>query len=381
MPDVQIPEVVSSSDAKDDNRGVELPTAAEAEPKRIEELGVKKRARKPKKIESLAELIGFAYRQKGKAVNPKPKVIKHISQNPVLDADTFQELLTLANADIKLAVPVQLLIAAYRISHSGVRASIRDFVGTVLSQHPAFSSEEMNAALRNLPEGPDIPDALSLIANTDYRKLQSLPDKIRRKKRELTALRINATYSLALWFVETRGLMARELAQHLFAALWQPDGNKVHDDVRQLRLLIANRDVDAVGAACNTFKNHADNMSILAARAQRAEVEALAKVQSLNASSDQLKGELGARDAQIVGMETDLAKQQQDHENELAHVRDEHERLRARVLRRIKEDVKLLDEGLHALQRDPPKIRVMEDHAERAADGLRNEIRQLEAEK
>lgn len=376
MPDIQIPEVVSPGVAKESERGAEFSTA-DAEPK----LAAKKPSRKPKKIESLAQLIAFAYRQRGKAVSPKPKVIKHISQNPVLEADTFQELLTLANADIKLAVPVQLLIAGYGISHSGVRASIHDFVGTVLGQHPAFGSEEMNAALRNLPNGPDIPEALSLIANTDYRKLQSLPDKIRRKKRELTALRINATYSLALWFVETRGLMPRELAQHLFAALWQPDGNKVHDDVHQLRLLIANRDVDAVGAACATFKNHADNMSSLASKAQRAEADALEKVQSLNASSDQLKSGLKARDAQIAAIETDLARQQLDHENELAHIRDEHEMLRARVLRRIKEDVKLLDEGLHALQRDPPKIRVMEDHAERAADGLRNEIKQLEAEK
>ena len=59
------------------------------------------------------------------------------------------------------------------------------------------------------------------------------------------------------------------------------------------------------------------------------------------------------------------------------HLSDDLEHLRSRLLRRLKAEVGLLDEGLHALRRDPPKIRVMEDHAERALEGLKKEIKEL----
>ena len=38
-----------------------------------------------------------------------------------------------------------------------------------------------------------------------------------------------------------------------------------------------------------------------------------------------------------------------------------------------------MEEGLHALRRNPPKIHVMDDHAERVLDGLYMEIKELES--
>ena len=45
--------------------------------------------------------------------------------------------------------------------------------------------------------------------------------------------------------------------------------------------------------------------------------------------------------------------------------------MKGQTLRRLNEDSALLEEGLHALQREPPKVGVMIDHAERAIDGLK----------
>ena len=55
-------------------------------------------------------------------------------------------------------------------------------------------------------------------------------------------------------------------------------------------------------------------------------------------------------------------------------MRNDYEDLRGRVLRRLREDTALLEEGLHALRREPPKVHVMEDHAERAIDALKREM-------
>ena len=341
----------------------------------------KRRSSRSKKIENVGELIAFIYGRKGKSVTLKPKVVKVVSQSPILDPSTFEDLLRLARNDLRLAVPVQLLLVTLGISHSALRASLREFVGAVLREHPAFSSQQMNAALRNLPEGLDVERSLKLISSAEFLKHQPLPDRMKSRKRELAALRVNATYSLALWFAETRGIKPEELVDVLFLCLWRPNGNQPRDELRQFRLLTTSHDVDAVGAACTVFKQRADNMSAAAVRAQRGEAEALENAAALMRSVNKLTEELNDREAKITAIETEMKKQKQNYENTLTHARDDHENLRARVLRRLKEDVRLLDEGVHALQRDPPKVRVMEDHAERTLDGLRKEIQRLEAEK
>jgi hypothetical protein len=43
----------------------------------------------------------------------------------------------------------------------------------------------------------------------------------------------------------------------------------------------------------------------------------------------------------------------------------------------LREEKDLLEEGLHALRKDPPRVHVMQDHAERAIEGLQNEINRL----
>lgn len=72
-----------------------------------------------------------------------------------------------------------------------------------------------------------------------------------------------------------------------------------------------------------------------------------------------------------------LERERREHEDEKAHMRDDYEKLRGRMLGRLRQEVSLLEDGLHALRKQPPKIHVMEDHAERVIDGLKREIEWL----
>ena len=56
---------------------------------------------------------------------------------------------------------------------------------------------------------------------------------------------------------------------------------------------------------------------------------------------------------------------------------EDYEKLRGQMIRRLKTEIELLDEGLHALRLDEPKIHVMDDHAERAIGGLKKELERL----
>ena len=73
----------------------------------------------------------------------------------------------------------------------------------------------------------------------------------------------------------------------------------------------------------------------------------------------------------------DLNAERRDRGIERTHIQDAYESLRGRVVRRLEGELSLLKEGLHALRRDPPKVAVMDDHADRAIDGLTREIEQL----
>jgi septal ring factor EnvC (AmiA/AmiB activator) len=74
--------------------------------------------------------------------------------------------------------------------------------------------------------------------------------------------------------------------------------------------------------------------------------------------------------------ETSALKQQLADEDRLA--RDRQETIRARVSRTLKSDVALLHVGLEAIRRDPPRVGVMDDHADRVCESLRKELQQLE---
>lgn len=344
------------------------------------EHGEKKRAKKSKAVVSLADFIAMAYARKGQRIALKPKTQKLISKNPRLDGPELDRLSEIARGDVTLAVARQLMLATLEVANPVLKSSLHEFVGGVLHAHPAFASDEIRAALNNLPEGPDVGETLSAVAGADYAKHHALPEKLRLKKPELATLRANATYCLALWLAETRDMSVEELTGHLFDSLWRPTPKVAQNDLARLRLLTEIRDPQAVGTACETFKIRADQMSRAAEGARKGEAAALENGRTLNASVEQLKREVQSKEAQVAAVERMMEEQRRQHEDSLTHLRDDYEKLRSRVLRRIREDVSLLDEGLHALRRDPPKVHVMEDHAERAVARLRGEIRELEAE-
>ncbi len=79
----------------------------------------------------------------------------------------------------------------------------------------------------------------------------------------------------------------------------------------------------------------------------------------------------------VVCLEEKSKQERKTHATETAHMKDNYEQLRGRVLRRLKEELSLLEEGLYALQRDPPKVHVMVDHADRAIGSLKREMEKL----
>lgn len=89
---------------------------------------------------------------------------------------------------------------------------------------------------------------------------------------------------------------------------------------------------------------------------------------------------LSNAETSISQLQDKVAQAVRDHQTAVTHLRDDFERLRTRVLRRLSRELDLLDEGMGAIRREPPRLHVMLDHGERATSGLREEIKNLERE-
>jgi hypothetical protein len=356
------------------------PVAAGSEVREVEKSSSKRNERARKEIENLEQFIEFAYSRRGQRVTLKSKVERGLSQQPKLVPEARERLLEKARKDILLVVPRQLLLVARDVvGFPGLKAEIRGFVGEVLKNHPIFSSKELRATINNLPDAPRIGQALAIIAGSDLTSLPVRAGKSSQSVTDLSELRRNAIYCLAVWCSETRGLSPDDISETLLSTLWEPEASRVTDDSTRLRLLTEIRDLAGVGLACAALKAEAEKQLRITQDARRSESSALEKMRVLEESSTKLQQKIEGKDEKIAALIQQTQEQDSSHQQAIAHVRDDYEKLRGRLLRRLKADVTLLEEGLHALRRDPPKVRVMDDHAERALEGLRAEIRQLES--
>ena len=115
----------------------------------------------------------------------------------------------------------------------------------------------------------------------------------------------------------------------------------------------------------------------LAVAAQAAERRAGLRVQELVGELERAGAELTEARETSKSLVEALEHERRAGADERAGLKDDYQRLRGTVLRRLRADLSLLGDGLHALQRDPPKVNIMRDHAERVLDSLREEAERL----
>lgn len=332
-------------------------------------------------IEDLEQFITYAYSRSGQRIALKRSVEKALCRNPKLSPEARERLLQKADEDLLLAVPRQLLLTFRDIvGYPSLRNEVRNFVHDVLARHPAFSIPELAATLNGVPDAPRPNRALTILVKTDFATLPVVAGhKKPLRRKDFDQMRTNAANCLAVWLSETRGISLEQLNQYLFLSLWEPQVKTIKDETGRLRFLTEIRDLAGVGLACSVFKQQADEQIRVAMSAKEDREAALEQATALQAFADQLRNELLGRDQRISDLSRVVETEKQNNADTRAHLRDDYEQLRTRLLRRLKDGAELLSEGLHALRRDNPKIRVMEDHAERTLDALKKEIQYLES--
>lgn len=328
-------------------------------------------------IESVGQLLRAVYTGKFKRTALKKMELTTMRKAPKLDGSERKEILDLTLSDRTLDRTHQLILLSGKLD-APIANQIREFVREVLVRHPAFGTESLAGVMENLPVGVEEDRAIEALASQDYASL-SWPKEIEpMKKKEWERCKANAVCCLLLWFWVTRGRSVEYIQRHLQAHLWQPTARRYRTDVDKLRVLTRNRDPAAASIACALLEKEALQQSQRTDTALMAEEHAMMRVQELRKELDALKARLTTSQAEVSRLGAELKQESQIHADDRAHLKDNYEQLRGQVLRRLKNELSLLDEGLQALRRNPPKVHVMIDHAERAIDGLKREIERLQ---
>ena len=369
--------VEKDAPARDQNKGQSGPPEATSSAKKSS----KKKAAKVE-INGLADFITYAYSRKGQNLKSlAPGEVKAITNNARLSEREFDDLLSLSKSDPLLAVPRQIVFAMQEIDASPqIRGEIRRLVSEVLKQHPVYQHNDLVPVIANLEDALEPVEAIRKIAKLGHETLASLTGLEQPKTKDAEALRSNAINCLAMWLWESRGQQVNRVIRWLHEGYWSALAPSDTSPTECLQMVTGVTEIPGIGTACQLFRKEADE-SALRVTGLQSKIDSLqGEIADLRQVIRDLEGAVEERDRSISGLSLALDAERSDHANSRAHLGDDREHLRSNVVRRLKREVSLLTEGLQALRKDPPKVRVMDDHAERVLEGLQAAMKELEEE-
>jgi len=344
----------------------------------------KKRERTSKRsskleLETMAQVLDYAYGRKGQPLTLKPKVAKRVTENSQLDDSELSRLLQLMKGDKLLAVPRQILLLSQEVKvFPRLKAALVSIVADVMSRHPVFSERGVQGALRNLPEGLQPAEALTRVA--EYKPSPSAEAQPL-KGNDLRDLRYNAAHLFVTWLAVNRSLNFEELSSLLFQVVWLPAAKNLADDTARLRALTDIRQVAGVGLACQRFQQRAIEAHVQQDRAQRETASLNDRLSIVERQLSETADHLAAVQAELMTLKessrVEMEALRHQHSVERTHLHHQLEQLRGRLVKRLTDSAEMLDIGLSALRKDTPRVQVMVERAEHVVDALRAEVQEL----
>jgi hypothetical protein len=329
-------------------------------------------------FQSVAEFLRTAYGSKRKHLaitNADLKAMQAVSKP---DAQQRKDLLLLAASDRTLERSRELLLLSIdKFAHHSLAGWVGDFAREALQQHPVYQSPALRSALQNLPDAPSLETAIATIAAQPFADLKWPEGTLPLKKSQVETLRLTAVHCFLLSVRGTHGISLARIHYFVHSACWPSTAEDHKNEGRILRTLMLARDRKALGISFSMLEQKVAESVRDVAAARAAEERTRAAIGRLQSELAMMKAQFESERSRNEDLNQRREHELRNHEDEKVQMRNDYEELRGRILRRLREEVALLDDGLQALRKQPPKVHVMNDHAERAIDGLRREIERI----
>lgn len=339
------------------------------------ENSTKPRSKSPS-IESVGELLWSLYGGRFKRSMLKKTELAAMRSNPLPTEAEREQLIGLAKSDLILDKTRQLMLLSLRID-SSTGSKIRDFAREVLQRHPLFQAESLAGVLNNLPDSATEERAISALIAQELSAVPWPDQSEAMTKQQYSKCKSNAVHCLIIVFRATRGTSLSRILGYLNTYLWAPAARRYKREEDKLAAIVGTRDPAAAAITFGLLQSQIIEQQRLADTAERSVERAAARIEELERKIADLQTSLEQAEAAAERAKAELAAATESHAIAKAHFKDDYEQLRGQMRRRMKEELALLDDGLHALRRDPPKVHVMIDHAERVMDALKGELERL----
>ena len=385
QPATELQQIPDQPPATESAPGVAAPETGPAEPGNSSS-EAKAPAKSKPEIETVEQFIAHAYAMKGRKVTLRAKVERACAEEPSLTGEALARLARLAQEDRLFAVPRHILLASREVQgYPALRAALRTFVRDVMLSHALFVRPELVAAIRNLPEAPLPARALAMVVEATQpapsNEGEGEGEGLALKPSDFDELRTNSTYCLAAWLADVKSLTLTEMTEALNFALWGPRALRMEHENTKLRELTEIGHLAGVGVACQQYRQQVSERAVLADKFAREATTARERAAVLEGELERATDELAQVRLELERVRSeDLAALNALREtsgHELAHLRDDFEQLRTRMLRRLVGDVEQLEVGLSALRGTEPRVHVIQDRVERVVDALRLEVNKL----
>lgn len=332
-------------------------------------------------IRSLQDLVDYAYAQSGKQVHLKASTVEALVSDGIEIGVVEQHLRTLTRLDMHLAVPVRLLAAFDRSSASPrLRKKINRLATFALTERLP-SIRERDGRPFELPSDqldPYLDELEARVSNTALANL-GFPDGDAADRATLLDNAITLLVLVAAWEHrwkpdQTIRTLDRRVWRRQLARSKRPDVGQLAESRSPETLALVG---DAYTAEIEQMRKAVDS-------AERERAAAEAQIQHVCDEATTLRYHVSKLEATVkeLGLELNATIAERDQARESArvtgsHAVDDYEQLRTRIVRMLRDRLRLLDDALHALQRE--RYQVTEEFVERAIEDLRREYESMQS--
>ena len=258
-----------------------------------------------------------------------------------------------------------------------IKKEIRELAIGVCKRHPLFETQGIADRLDHL-ESENPPGFESKLV----KKLWAYSSN---DKKTLTKLKLNGLTCL-LAELKRNGLSNSEIHKLLRQSSWAKGEKFSADGMDAFFALVkvTETEVNAPGVVAGLLEQAADESKKQAEIEQKKRNLAERQKDEAVSENDRLKELLEIEQEKNTEalkerqqLEKELAEARSESRSIQAHLRDDYEKLCSQMIRGLNSDITLLEEGQIALSRNPPKVHVMIDHADRTISRMKKQLRQL----
>jgi len=329
--------------------------------------------------------IKNAYAKKGRLLpSLKDKDLKYLTaQKRLTETERASILNENTSSDPTLAVLLQLLLSTHEINErfENVKDELLKYVEMGFKNHPLFL--ELKIMDMVMSNHNDLTELLELIINYDLSELKGIKSDKPLVKQDFELLKKNAIRCLVVSNVlRGKGQKPKLLSRvpGIFNKIFWSNEKSNLEEKKHLRVITMAKDFAALGVVTFKFQEKINTLSKSAQQAREALKLEHDKNIGFQSKIAKLESEIFEHRSEIENLNNTITSLNIKHQDTLVHTKDDFEKLRTRVLRRVRSETQLLSIGLTALRKTPPKTHVMDDHAERVLESLNEEIKKLKGD-